>query len=81
MSWRYRVMKHRTPLDNTYFTFHEVHDDPLGWTEHGAEPEASSVGGLRAVLSLMLLAFDEPVLDGETGLPVKEQSRDIRTGV
>lgn len=72
-SWNYRVVRKRVLLGDEppgqYFAIHEAYYDNEGKIEyltHGEiTPNGESVEELKSDISLMMEAFDEPVLDGK----------------
>ena len=70
MHWNYRLMR-REHSGETTVAIHEVfyddNGDVDGWTEGPCQPMGASPDGLLDDLKTMLEAFDQPVLDYETG--------------
>ena len=74
MSWNYRVMRHRAvdPDGNVEETLalHEIYykdgqptDGDIGYTANAVVPVAEDLEGLRFVLTEMLKALEEPILE------------------
>ena len=77
MTWNHRVMKHTNDHGETYYRIHEVFYDGKdvvsGWTQEPIAPVGENKKDLKKELKRMLDSLDKPVLDYETGLPVKKK--------
>jgi len=76
MTWTYRVMRTEHVLDKGYsYGIYEVYKGlgkkGPGWTEHAIAPRGETLAELRRDYGYMAEAFDLPVLDHETGKPIK----------
>ena len=75
MHWNHRVMRHKSEGEGHYYAIHEVFysTDGTGWTREGIAPLGLTKKELKKTLKRMLDSLDKPVLDYETGLPVKKK--------
>ena len=85
MSWTYRVMRHvggKGAKKWYFYTIHEVYDDlgKISWTETEVSPCGESLEELRGDLEMMLAGTKKPVLDINTGKPVKMAENTPKTG-
>lgn len=75
MSWNYRVMRRRGrhPKFGKWETYgiHEVYAEPGGWTIEPRQMVSDDVEGLKWSLRRMLEALEKPILDYDTGRPVR----------
>lgn len=85
MVWNHRVMRRVSP--DTGLPFYQIHEVfyyteedgteglVAGWTENGVAPCGETKKELKKDLKRMLDSLDKPVLDYETGKPVKKESQ------
>jgi hypothetical protein len=68
-------MRRKSEVGGYYYTIHEVFysDEGLGWTQNEIAPLGLTKKELKKELKRMLDSFDKPVLDYETGEPVKKK--------
>jgi hypothetical protein len=67
MTWNYRVVRHKTADEGTYYQIHEVYYDDDGkvisMTEKGIAPLGETTTELQLELNRMLDCMSKPVLD------------------
>lgn len=78
MTWNHRVMRRISP--DTGLPFYQIHEvfyseEGLGWTENGIAPLGETKKELKKELKRMLDSLNKPVLNYDTGKPVKKESR------
>ena len=73
-TWDYRVMRRVVGKGATKwysYGIYELYNSPAGWTKEPVDQMGQNVEELRKDLEWMLEALDKPVLDYETGEPIK----------
>jgi hypothetical protein len=69
-TWSYRVMRRQWCAAGDSYGIYEVYDG-TSWTEDPCWPSGNTLAELQADYKTMAEAFKLPVLDHETGKPIK----------
>lgn len=80
MSWHHRVMKKKGE-DGEYYKIEEVYynydGSVMSWTEDLSCPFADTAEELKEELTMMLKAFDKPILDEELEMKNARSSEEV----
>ncbi len=82
VTWNHRLMRRFDEVSGEeVYQIHEVfyeEGEVKGWTENGVAPIGETKKELKRELKRMLDSLDKPVLDYETGKPVKKEKENVR---
>jgi len=77
MTWQYRIMRKRFPNGEYGYGIYEryggIGGKFRGWTTDAMEPSGDTLEELKSDYKYMAEAFKHPVLDYETGKPIKNR--------
>ena len=75
MTWQYRIMRKKFPNGECGYGIYEwykgITGKGNGWTEDTMEPHGDTLEELKSDYEYMAEAFKYPVLDHETGKPIR----------